>query len=115
MRALPAIHWRGAPVPQPVLVFVVVHVVAIAAISTAAAWVGANVPVTPVEPWMLARTDASARWVQAQAVPPVGFAPPPNVAGSPAQDWPVWLRPSVEHDRARPWIEAPGGRVVMRR
>lgn len=50
MTALPMIRWRGEPVPQAVLVFVAVHVAAVATISVAAAWVGATHPPRPSSP-----------------------------------------------------------------
>lgn len=117
MTALPMIHWRGEPVPRPVLVFVAVHVAAIATISVAAAWVGANAPATPIEPWMLTRATASTRALQASALaaPRSPVAPTSPVATAPAQDLPAWLLQSAERDRARPWFEAPDGRLVMTR
>ncbi len=117
MTALPMIHWRGEPVPRPVLVFVAVHVAAIATISVAAAWVGANAPATPIEPWMLTRATAPTRLLQASALAaplsPVASTRP--AATAPAQDLPAWLRQSAERDRARPWFDAPDGRIVMTR
>ena len=119
MTALPMIRWRGEPVPQAGLVFVAVHVAAVATISVAAAWVGANAPATPIEPWMLTRASASARLglmsAPAQAAPRSPVASMSPLADARALDLPDWLRQSAERDRSRPWVETPDGRVVMTR
>lgn len=92
--------------PRPTVIFVAVHLAAVAAIGAAAAWAGADAKTASFEAWVFSR-------------PAVVNAAPDAVPAAPSASadaaMPDWLQQSDRRDRTRPWIDLRDGGVLMAR
>ena len=96
----------GLGLPRPVVIFVAVHLAAVAAIGAAAAWAGADANTASFDAWVFGRpTVANA---QTGVTSSDTFAPADAAM-------PAWLQQSDRRDSQRPWIDLRDGRVLMAR